>query len=74
MTMPTVEERADEILAVEMSPAIERRAVALFDAVPHITTLLLALEQWHKDNGDEAGFRLVEKLTLAMATHEAETE
>jgi hypothetical protein len=72
--MPTVEQRADEILAVEMPTALERRAVALFDAVPHITTLLRALEQWHKDNGDEPGFRLVEKLTLAMATHEAETE
>ena len=43
MTMATVEERADEILAVELTPALERRAAALFDAVPHITTLLLAL-------------------------------
>jgi len=34
VTMPTVDERADEILAIELTPALERRAVALFDAVP----------------------------------------
>lgn len=70
----TVEERADEILEVELSKDLEQRAYALFDAVPHITTLLLALERWHVDQGDDAGQRMVEKLTLEMATHEAETE
>jgi hypothetical protein len=70
----TVEERADEILETELDPDLESEAISLFDSFEHITTLLLVLEQWFKDNGDEKGFRLVEKLTLAMATHEAETE
>lgn len=72
--MATVDDRADEILNTELKPALEQKAYALFDAVPHITTLLLALERWHVDQGDDAGQRLVEKLTLEMATHEAENE
>jgi len=74
MTNKNVEIRADEILSVDMPAALARRAAALFDAVPHITTLLLALEQWYLSNEDTVGQRLVEKLTLEIAVHEAETE
>lgn len=73
--MSTIEDRADEILAIELPAALERRAFALFDAVPHITTLLLSLEKWlHEENDDEEGYRIVERCTIAMAEHEALTE
>ena len=69
----SVDEVADEILATELTPALERKARALFNDAPYVTTVLFALEQWLQEQGDEKGYRIVEKCTLAMATHEAET-
>lgn len=70
----TVEARATEILETELDANLQRRAVALFDAVPHTTTLLLALEQWYSDMGDEQAAEIVERFASELATHEAETE
>ncbi len=70
----TVEARAAEILETELGAATKRKAFALFDDCPHTTALLLALEEWFTDLGDEQGAAMVEKFAGEMAIHDAETE
>jgi hypothetical protein len=71
--MATVEELEDEILEAEISASLQKRSHALFDEMPYTTTLLLELENWLHEEGDEKAARIVEQATLKMATHEAET-
>jgi hypothetical protein len=72
--MPTVEAREDEIIQTELPAAEQRRALKLFAEAPFTTCVLLALENWLRDEvGDEKAARIVEQATLKMATHEAET-
>jgi hypothetical protein len=70
----TVDERAAELLDTELDAVTRRKALALFDACPHTTTLLLALQEWYDDMGDEQAAAIVERFASELATHEAETE
>jgi len=63
----------NEILATEPTETEQRSFAKVLDGMHYTTTLLLALENWMKDVGDEEGARIVSQCTSRMARHEAET-
>jgi hypothetical protein len=71
--MSTTEEKEDEILAVEMPAKVKQSLAHVLESTDYITTVLLAIEDWLRENDDDEGARIVERATLRMATHEAET-
>jgi hypothetical protein len=71
--MPTVDERADEILNEEVDEDLVAEFIGLLESFPTTTAALLAIEEYLQTNGDEKGYRIVEQCTLKMAVHEAET-
>lgn len=71
--MPTVEERADELLNEEIDDDLVEELERVIESFPSTTAVLLALEGWLQSEGDEKGYRIVEQATLKMAQHEAET-
>lgn len=73
--MPSVDELIDEIMGTELTLQQRQKAKALFDEVPHVSTLLHYLEDYYLEEiCDEQAFRIVHQCRLAIATHEAETD
>jgi hypothetical protein len=70
----TVEQRASELLETDLDAITKRKAFALFDSCEHTTTLLLVLQEWYEEMGDEQAAEIIEKCATKLATHEAETE
>ena len=63
----------NEIIATEPTENEQKALSKLLDGMQYTTTLLLALENWMNDVGDDEGSRMVAQLTSRMARHEAET-
>lgn len=69
-----IEERADEILGLELDEDAEVLLDRLLSETEHVTTVLQAIEQWLEEQDDARGARIVSQCAVRMATHEAETE
>jgi len=63
----------NEIIQTEPTLDQQKAFNKMLDGMQYTTTLLLALETWMTNVGDEEGSRMVAQLTSRMARHEAET-
>lgn len=71
--MSTEQLSAADLLANSVSPAASSLVERLTNVATYTTTALAALAQFHAENGDEVGAKMLSEFAACFAHHEAAT-